>query len=234
MKIYAHRGASHDFPENTMIAFENAVQQGADGFESDLRLTRDGVAVLWHDADLKRCAGNNAVVSNSSFAELSKIYPQIVSLDEFLDFAIVEKKSLALETKHPVPSRTAIENEIVKKLQSESGRIKKSGIDITIMSFSWFALEHVKNLDSTIELTYLLHNFTPALFKRFTSAQSIGPEIDQLRKRPEIAERISVAGQKITIWTVDEAEDIRLCRRLKVDTLVTNRPAFAREVLNAK
>ena len=52
MKIYAHRGASHDFPEMTMVAYENAVKQGADGFECDLRLTKDGIAVLWHDADL--------------------------------------------------------------------------------------------------------------------------------------------------------------------------------------
>ena len=46
MQIYAHRGASHDFPEMTMDAYENAVKQGADGFECDLRLTKDGVAVL--------------------------------------------------------------------------------------------------------------------------------------------------------------------------------------------
>ena len=52
MKIYAHRGASHDFPEMTMAAYESAVHQGADGLECDLRLTKDGVAVLWHDADL--------------------------------------------------------------------------------------------------------------------------------------------------------------------------------------
>jgi glycerophosphoryl diester phosphodiesterase len=54
MKIYAHRGASYDYPEMTMAAFEEAVKQGADGVECDLRLSKDGVAVLWHDTDLHR------------------------------------------------------------------------------------------------------------------------------------------------------------------------------------
>ena len=88
MKIYAHRGASHDFPEMTMAAYENAVKQGADGFECDLRLTKDGVAILWHDADLMRRANNNAVVAEKNYKELIAIYPQILTLDEFLDYGI--------------------------------------------------------------------------------------------------------------------------------------------------
>ena len=78
----------------------------------------------------------------------------MLELYEFLDFAITEKKSLLLETKHPVPSRTEIENQIVKKLHAESKRIEKAGIDITVMSFSWFAVERVKALDSKILLLY--------------------------------------------------------------------------------
>jgi glycerophosphoryl diester phosphodiesterase len=120
MKIYAHRGASYDFPEMTMAAYEGAVKQGADGFECDLRLTKDGVAVLWHDADLKRRANNDAVVAEKTFKELKAIYPQLLELDEFLDFGITEKKSLLLETKHPVPSRTEIENHVVQKLHKEA------------------------------------------------------------------------------------------------------------------
>ena len=69
MKIYAHRGASHDYPEMTMAAYEEAVKQGADGFECDVRLTKDGIAVLWHDADLKRCADSDAIVSESKYSQ---------------------------------------------------------------------------------------------------------------------------------------------------------------------
>jgi glycerophosphoryl diester phosphodiesterase len=233
MKIYAHRGASHDFPEMTMVAYENAVKQGADGFECDLRLTKDGVAVLWHDADLKRRANNAAVVHESTYAQLATIYPQIVTLDQFIDFGITEKKSLLLETKHPVPSRTEIENHVVQKLHKEAKRIEKSGIDITVMSFSWFAVERVKQLDKSIALTYLIREVTPRLSVRYTSAHSIGPGIAQLRKKPALAQQIKSAGKKLNVWTVDEPSDIILCRHLGVNNLITNRPAFAREVLAA-
>jgi len=232
MKIYAHRGASHDYPEMTMAAYENAVKQGADGFECDLRLTKDGVAILWHDADLKRRADNDAVVADSNYSQLKAIYPQILTLDEFLDFALVEKKSLLLETKHPVPSHTAIEDKVVAKIQLEAKRIEKSGISINIMSFSWFAIERVKALDKNIDTTYLLHDYTPWFSARYSSARSLGPGISLLRKKPALAKRIKETGRKLNVWTVDDPNDIKLCQHLGVDNLITNRPGFAREILH--
>ena len=222
MKIYAHRGASHDFPEMTALAYENAVKQGADGFECDLRLTKDGVAILWHDADLKRRADNDAVVAET----------KLKKLNEFLDFGITEKKSLLLETKHPVPSRTNIEEVIVERLAKEKSRIKKSEIDITVMSFSWFAVEKIKSLNKEISTTFLLHDNTPWFTARYSSAQSIGPGINLLRKNPALAKRIKSTGRKLNVWTVNEASDIKLCQQLGVDNLITNRPGYAREVLN--
>lgn len=233
MKIYAHRGASHDFPEMTMAAYENAVRQGADGFECDLRLTKDGVAVLWHDADLKRRADSDAVVAETKYKKLKEIYPQIVALDEFLDYAIAEKKSLLLETKHPVPTRTAIEDQVVGKIHSEAKRIEKSGISVNIMSFSWFAIERVKALDKNISTTYLLHDYTTWFSARYSSAQSLGPGITLLRKKPALAKRIKDSGRKLNVWTVDEPQDIALCQHLGVDNLITNRPGFAREILRS-
>jgi glycerophosphoryl diester phosphodiesterase len=232
MKIYAHRGASHDYPEMTMAAYENAVKQGADGFECDLRLTKDGVAILWHDADLKRRADNDAVVADSNYPQLKAIYPQLLTLDEFLDFAIVEKKSLLLETKHPVPSHTAIEDKIVAKIHLEAKRIEKSEISINIMSFSWFAIERVKALDKNIDTTYLLHDYTPWFSARYSSARSLGPGISLLRKKPALAKRIKETGRKLNVWTVDDPNDIKLCQHLGVDNLITNRPGYAREILH--
>jgi glycerophosphoryl diester phosphodiesterase len=191
------------------------------------------VAVLWHDADLIRRANNEAIIHESTYAQLSAIYPQIVTLDEFLDYGISQKKSLLLETKHPVPSRTAIEDHVVNKLHSEAKRIEKAGIDITVMSFSWFAVERVKQLDRSIALTYLIRETTPRVSVKYTSAHSIGPGIAQLRKKPALAQKIKTAGKKLNVWTVDEPSDIILCRHLGVDNLITNRPAFAREVLAA-
>lgn len=214
-----------------MAAYEAAVKQGADGFECDLRLTKDGVAVLWHDIDLLRCANDKAVVSGSTYAQLKSIYPQILTLEEFLDFGISEKKSLLLETKHPVPSRTAVEDEVVEKLNREEKRIKKADISVNVMSFSWLAIEHIKRLDSKIETTYLLHDHTPWISARYSSAQSLGPGISLLRKDPALAKRIKSSGRKLNVWTVNDPADIRLCNELGVDNLITNRPGFARELL---
>jgi glycerophosphoryl diester phosphodiesterase len=233
MKIYAHRGASYDYPEMTMAAFEEAVKQGADGVECDLRLSKDGVAALWHDTDLTRIASNSAVVSGTSYAQLREIYPPILNLDEILDFAITEKKSLFLETKHPVPSRTAIEDLIVEKISEESKRIKRSGIEVTVMSFSWLAIERIKHLDETIATTYLLHNYLPSFSALHSSARSLGPEIIQLRKDPDLAKRIKASGRKLNVWTVNEPSDIELCHRLGVDNLITDRPGFVREILRS-
>ena len=214
-----------------MAAYEAAVKQGADGFECDLRLSKDGVAVLWHDADLKRRADSDAVVAESKYAKLKRIYPEILTLEEFLDFGISEKKSLLLETKHPVPTRTAIEDEVVAKIKQEEKRIKKAGISVNIMSFSWFAIEHVKQLDKKIETTYLLHDQTPWFSARYSSAQSLGPGISLLRKKPALAKRVKETGRKLNVWTVDDPSDIKLCQKLGIDILITNRPGFARELL---
>ena len=61
--IYAHRGASFDHPEMSLEAYLAAVEQGADGFETDLRLTKDGVIVCWHDPDMKRVADCDLVIA---------------------------------------------------------------------------------------------------------------------------------------------------------------------------
>ena len=77
MQIYAHRGASDDFPELTLAAYQGAVEQGADGFECDVRLTKDEVAVLWHNASMLERAGNPGLIAEMTFAQVAKAYPQI-------------------------------------------------------------------------------------------------------------------------------------------------------------
>ena len=59
----------------------------------------------------------------------------------------------------------------------------------------------------------------------------MGPEIDHLRAEPIRVKRIQELGRSLNVWTVDEDSDIKLCQRLGVDILITNKPAHAREVL---
>ncbi len=228
MLIYAHRGASADFPELTLAAYEGAVAQGADGFECDVRLTKDEVPVLWHNATMLARAANPGLIAEMTYKEVSRAYPQILTLDEFLTFAVKSKKGVLIETKHPVLSGNRIEEVVVEKLKATKG-IEK--IDVSVMSFSWLAIEKMKRLDRTIPTTFLMHKNTPWFQAKLSSAKTIGPGINELREEPIRARRIKELGRSLNVWTVDEDADIKLCAQVGVDILITNKPAHAREVL---
>ena len=228
MLIYAHRGASADFPELTLAAYEGAVAQGADGFECDVRLTKDEVPVLWHNATMLERAANKGLISEMTYKEVSRAYPQVLILQEFLAFAVKSKKGVLIETKHPVISGNRIEEVVVETLHATKG-IEK--IDVSVMSFSWLAVEKMKRLDRTIPTTFLMHKNTPWFQAKLSSAQTIGPGINELREEPIRAEQIKSLGRSLNVWTVDDDADIKLCAELGVDILITNKPSHAREVL---
>ena len=222
MKIYAHRGSSIEHPELTMAAYKAAIDDGADGFECDVRLTKDNQLVLWHDADLQRVAGNSARIANLTFKEIKSHYLQVITLEELLIVARDNKKELAIETKHPVPSGSAVEKKVMQLLAQE-----KAVADIHIMSFSWLALENVRRIDPLQKTVALLHDTYSFAMRRFTSAQSIGPGITAFLKKP----LLNQDPRNLFVWTVDDADDMRFCADKGVDVLITNTPSYARSVL---
>jgi glycerophosphoryl diester phosphodiesterase len=70
-RVIAHRGASGDYPENTLPAFTAACTMGAPYFELDVHITRDGEIVVIHDDNLRRVAGHDGVISDMTMAELA-------------------------------------------------------------------------------------------------------------------------------------------------------------------
>lgn len=228
MQIYAHRGASADFPELTADAYFGAIEQGADGFECDLRLSRDEVPVLWHNASMIERAGQDGLIAELKYEEIKRAYPQILTLNEFLDIAIESDKGILIETKHPVISGNRVE-EILAQTLIERKILSK--IDCSVMSFSWGAIEKLHRIDSTIPTTFLLSPRTLWIQARFTSATTIGPGIDQLRENPDLIAKIKRLGKSTAVWTVDNGSDIELCRDLGVDIAITNTPSRARSFL---
>ncbi len=228
MLIYAHRGASADFPELTESAYLAAVAQGADGFECDLRLSRDEVPVLWHNATMLERAGHDGAIAEMSFADIKIAYPQILTLNDFLDIALHHKKGVLIETKHPVISGNRVEEILVQTLTDRKVAAK---IALSVMSFGWGAIEKMQRLDATIPTTFLLQDHAPFFQAKFSSANSIGPGISRLRNNPELARKIRGLGKSLNIWTVDNGEDVELCKDLGVDILITNTPAHARTFL---
>ena len=221
--IFAHRGASFDYPEMSREAYLAAVEQGADGFETDLRLTKDHIIVCWHDASMKRVADCDLVIADSTFAEIQAAYP-VLTLTELLEIALEHGKHLALETKHPVPTHGAIERELLKVLESYRARIDAAGIFVSIMSFSWFAIARLRRSDwNTVFLA--VHRW----FFIFNPGRSMGPGVTAIPKMR--AER--PGKRKIFVWTANSREEILLCKEKSIDVMMTDRPAFARSILES-
>ena len=205
-----------------MAAYKAAIDDGADGFECDVRVTKDNQLVLWHDADMQRVAGNAARIADSTYKEIKSHYPQAITLDELLTLARDNKKELAIETKHPVPSGSAVEKKVMQLIHQE-----KQSADIFVMSFSWLALENIRRIDPHQQTVALLHDKYSFAMRRFTSAQVLGPGISAFRKKPHLNQD----PRKLFVWTVDNADDMRFCADNGVDVLITNTPSYARSVL---
>jgi glycerophosphoryl diester phosphodiesterase len=221
MKIYAHRGSSGNNPEMTRLAYEVAIKEGADGFECDVRLSRDGEIVCIHDATTKRIAGEKLRVSRSSLKELQSAY-ELITLNELLDLAISVKKDLLIETKHPSIHAGRIERSVVELLQSMANNIKEAGIEVVVMSFSKFAGRRVQSdwVVSKVSKYYL-----PAIFSK---SKISALDIDLITKYPSLVKKLQDRGSRIFIWTVNEEVDFERCKKLGVDGVITNFPEIAR------
>ncbi|MEI6216866.1 MAG: glycerophosphodiester phosphodiesterase family protein [Actinomycetes bacterium] len=224
MLIYAHRGAHTTHPEHTLLAYEAGISEGADGFECDIRLTKDGEMICWHDSTTLRMTGKKHRISSSSYEELAFASP--LKFEALLDLAIQNKKNLAVETKHPVPTGSAIEIELLKLLDRKQREISASGIWITIMSFSERAVRRL--CKSPFESVFLIQH---PLFLQSNPAPILGPGIHIVRKNPELVSQMHKQGKKVFVWTVNEAVDVRLCHELGVDVIMSDKPALAREAL---
>ncbi|MEN9927846.1 MAG: hypothetical protein RJB27_922 [Actinomycetota bacterium] len=205
-----------------MAAYKAAIDDGADGFECDVRITKDNQLLLWHDADMQRVAGSAARIADSTLSDIKDYYPEAMTLEELLILARDNKKELAIETKHPVPTGSTVERKVVELLAQE-----KQVADIHIMSFSWLALEKVRMISPKQSTVALLHDRFSFAMRRFTSAGSIGPGISSLRSNPHLLED----PRNLFVWTVYDADDMRFCANNGVDVLITNNPSNARSVL---
>ena len=106
----------------TLAAYLAAIEDGADGFECDVRLTSDNRIVCFHDSTTSRIADKKVRISKSSLAELRQL-TEVLLLDDLIDLAIANHKDLLIETKHPVKSRNKIENEFLNYLKRKNQRL---------------------------------------------------------------------------------------------------------------
>lgn len=223
MKIYAHRGFSHRYPEATREAYEGAVKAGADGFECDVRLSKEKVLVCFHDRTTKRIAGVRKAISRTRVDELKSI-AKVITFEELLDLAIKEKKDILVETKHPVIQGALVEKVLLELLQRRSHEISATGIQITIISFSYLAIIRLKK--NYPDVAKVIKYSFAAILNR---SKKVAVNIEILRKHPGLLRKMKV--ETIYTWTVNSREDLNWIKKREIDGVITDRVARARRVL---
>jgi glycerophosphoryl diester phosphodiesterase len=226
----AHRGASGHFPENTRIAFQKAIEAGADMIETDCQLTKDARVVAFHDERLNRTAGVDGSVKPRTLAQLKQlevggwrdgrfIGERIPTLEEVLDLAI-GKTELCLEIKQREDSPPGIELKIVSALR------QLNYLDHTIVSsFHYHCLERVRQLaqQARIGVVYGMG----VTEDPFRVAQRIGAASIHIQKETasrHLLERAWGAGLDAYVWTVNDLDEMRRLRSLGVQGIISDFP----------
>lgn len=248
--IVAHRGASAQRAEHTLAAYELALEQGADGLECDVRLSRDGHLVCVHDRTVDRTSNGRGAVSALTLAQLSgfdyggwQVHPAgpdergLLTLDALLGLVrdTAPDTTLFVETKHPVRFGGLVEAKLVALLVRHglARPAYRAESRVVVMSFSATAVRRVRQLAPLLPTVFLLNRMLPTMaggrLPRW--ADLAGPGIHLLRADPGFVARCRSHGHDTYTWTVDDADDIALCRRLGVRYLATNSPADSRQLL---
>ena len=207
MKIFAHRGFSYKYPEATRSAYQGAIDVGADGFECDVRLTKDGIAVCFHDRNTKRIAGVKKRVASLTLKELQAI-TEVITLEELLELANASNKEVLIETKHPVLSGGRVE-----RVVSELSKSYK----FTAMSFSLLAIFRLKR--EVIDVAFVIaHRWR--LF--YIPTKKVAIDVELLGKSRWARRRLM--SHEVLVWTVNEKKYIPKLHEWKVSGAITDRP----------
>ena len=242
--ILGHRGASALAPENTIAAFRRSIDDGADGIEFDVRLTRDGVVVVIHDDTLERTANVHRRVSQMTAAELATTdvgrwfrAPEgsqgfscetVPSLQQVFDLYSENDGLLYLEMKPDAGTEAELVSEVVRMIRHSNLRDR-----IIVECFDLLLIQKVKEIDSNVKTAAL---FEPKLSRPISFVRTKLAAIAHAHGADEIAlhhtlvsprsiENSLRLGLGVVVWTVDNPEWVPRAQTLGVTGLITNNPA---------
>lgn len=247
VEIIAHRGASHDAPENTIASLKLGWEQNADGNEFDIYLTKDGKIVLMHDKTTKRTAGIDRPVVQQTLEELRTLDAgtwkgskwageKVPTMAEALA-VIPEGKRLFIEVKTGP--------EILPELKRELDQSGKSTAQLVIIAFNYEVVQQAKQLMPELQVYWLA---SADADKKTGKKHSIGELIEKAKaagidglnlnyKFPIDAgfvQQVKSAGLKLYTWTVNDAAIAKSLVAAGIDGITTDRPQWLREQLAAK
>ena len=221
--VYAHRGASEYAPENTMSSIYLGLKLGANGIETDVRRTKDGVLVLFHDKTLERVVGETGGVGDYTYAELLEMRVRnyktatediIVRFEDFLRYFGFRDINFAIELKEP-----GTEKEVLELLEKYNMREKT-----VVTSFKFECIRTFKALCPSYRVGHLAADFDDEAIARM---KEIGGE--QLCPQAEnvTAEKVSAwheMGYSVRAWGVADVELMKLAYDSGVDGMTVNFP----------
>ncbi|ALO26156.1 glycerophosphodiester phosphodiesterase family protein [Leptospira borgpetersenii str. Noumea 25] len=243
--VFAHRGCSGEFPENTMIAFQKAIQVKADLIELDVTLSEDREVVVIHDDDLDRTTklvGNvrkfeakilNELDAGSWFSRKFR-KEKVPLLKDVLRLIQKSKTDLNIEIKSTALDPYMNENSIELSVLGLARQFRLLP-RIVISSFSWECLERIRKLDQQIKLGVLVEDrdVSEAIaFGEKIKAWSIHPSTENASK--ENLRAISEKNFLSVVYTVNEAEEIKRFLSRGADGLFTNFPKLMRTLMEKK
>ncbi len=238
MRILGHRGASAEFPENTIEAFVGAAEQGADGVELDVMRCATGELVVCHDEHLDRLAGLDIEIAHASWRRLKTVDvgsrlgfrpARIPLLHEVID-ALPTGLMVNIELKNDAVDDRGL-SEAVGALVSDRRLLDRA----IVSSFNPLCLVRLARAFPEVRRGLLLDPGKPWvpqawLWLPVTAPTSVHPAFSQCS--PERAARWHAAHLELAVWTVDDVDEARQLRAMGVEWLITNRPGALRSELS--
>ena len=232
--IIAHRGASVQCHQNTMAAFRQAVADGADGIEFDLRLSADRQWVVHHNPDAI-VSGAPIRLNRLTLAEINQLRigtgeERIPSLSEFLDWARQQPVSLMFDIK---------DTEGIAELVSTVERV---GVPsrVVFSSFNRPVLRQLRQLRPQWPRAVIVDDPRWKLTRQLLSGwlvssalrgKMVALHLHQRWITPSLITAAQSAGIKVAVWTVDDPALITMLAFLGVDSIITNDPALGRQTI---
>jgi len=237
MLIIAHRGYSSRHPENSALAFEKAIDAGADFIETDLRFSLDGTIVCYHDPDLKRIAGRADAIENLKAQDLKKVSllngQSILSLQDVLEIAVQAERRVQVMFDVKVPTDAMLDTALplVEKMRMST--------DIMYGARTVDHAESFKKRASKISILGMPKK--TSLIPDFIKAGVTAIRVWEEDITPEIVSMVKAVG--VPVWITaglrrqgEAAGDITRDRiealdNLGVDAVLVNDPALVRQVI---
>lgn len=236
-KVWAHRGASEYAPENTLEAFELAVEQGADGIELDVQLSKDGELVVIHDETVNRVSNHKGYVAEYTLKKLktfnvNKRFPQygkttIPTLEEVYQLLKSTNLTVNVELKTSHNFYPGIEEKVIA-LAEKLGMTDR----IFYSSFNHYSLLRLKKISSHVKTGILISDIlvdAPG-YAADLGMDAIHPHFGML----QIPDFIKSSKEKriaVNPWTVNDEGHMKALAEQGVHAIITNKPDVCRKIV---